>query len=51
MITDEPTDIKTFEEYGFRFDIEENFLDDKSKFVSQSAPKAQLPDTDRIWLL
>jgi hypothetical protein len=22
--------VKTFEEYGLRFDIEENFLDDKS---------------------
>ena len=30
MISDEPTDGKTFEEYGLRFDIEENFLDDKS---------------------
>jgi hypothetical protein len=30
VISDEPTDMKTFEEYGRRFDIEENFLDDKS---------------------
>ena len=30
MLSDEPTDVKTFEEYGLRFDIEENFLDDKS---------------------
>src|SRR5262249_25631083 len=30
VISDEPTDGKTFEEYGLRFDIEENFLDDKS---------------------
>ena len=30
MLSDEPTDGKTFEEYGLRFDIEENFLDDKS---------------------
>src|SRR3989442_4108290 len=30
VISDEPTDLKTFEEYGLRFDIEENFLDDKS---------------------
>jgi hypothetical protein len=30
VVSDEPTDLKTFEEYGLRFDIEENFLDDKS---------------------
>ena len=29
-MSDEPTESKTFEEYGVRFDIEENFLDDKS---------------------
>ena len=30
IVSDEPTAAKTFEEYGLRFDIEENFLDDKS---------------------
>lgn len=30
IVSDEPTDINTFHEYGLRFDIEENFLDDKS---------------------
>ncbi len=30
VLSDEPTNGKTFEEYGLRFDIEENFLDDKS---------------------
>jgi len=30
VVSDEPTDMKTFEEYGWRFDIEENFLDDQS---------------------
>ena len=30
VISDEPTDMTTFTEYGERFDIEENFLDDKS---------------------
>jgi hypothetical protein len=29
-VSDEPTDLVTFDEYGLRFDIEENFLDDKS---------------------
>ena len=30
VVSDEPTDQDTFAEYGQRFDIEENFLDDKS---------------------
>jgi hypothetical protein len=30
VVSDEPTTATTFEEYGWRFDIEENFLDDKS---------------------
>jgi len=30
IVSDESTDIHTFQEYGLRFDIEENFLDDKS---------------------
>jgi Transposase DDE domain len=30
VISDEAADVKTLEEYGLRFDIEENFLDDKS---------------------
>ena len=30
VVSDEPTDAGTFWEYGLRFDIEENFLDDKS---------------------
>jgi len=30
VISDEAAELKMFEEYGLRFDIEENFLDDKS---------------------
>lgn len=30
IVSDQPTELTTFEEYGLRFDIEENFLDDKS---------------------
>ena len=30
MISDEPTAVQTVEEYGLRFDSEENFLDDTS---------------------
>jgi len=30
IVSDEPVSLETFQEYGLRFDIEENFLDDKS---------------------
>jgi hypothetical protein len=30
ILSDEPTSLKTLDEFGLRFDIEENFLDDKS---------------------
>ena len=30
ILSDDPTDLRTFDEYGLRFDLEENFLDDKS---------------------
>ena len=30
VVSDEPTEVKTFEEYRRRFDLEENFLEDKS---------------------
>ncbi len=30
IVSDEPTTLQTLREYGLRFDIEENFLDDKS---------------------
>jgi Transposase DDE domain len=30
VISDEPTEVQSLQEYGLRFDIEENFLDDKS---------------------
>jgi hypothetical protein len=30
VVSDEPTNLTTMDEYGLRFDIEENFLDDKS---------------------
>jgi hypothetical protein len=30
IVSDEPTDLHTLDEYGLRFDLEENFLDDKS---------------------
>jgi hypothetical protein len=30
IVSDEPTDLTTLDDYGCRFDLEENFLDDKS---------------------
>lgn len=30
ILSDDPTSLHTFDEYGLRFDLEENFLDDKS---------------------
>jgi hypothetical protein len=30
VVSDEPTEVETLKEYGLRFDVEENFLDDKS---------------------
>jgi len=30
FVSDEPTGLTTLEDFGLRFDIEENFLDDKS---------------------
>ncbi len=30
IVSDDPTNLHTFDDYGLRFDLEENFLDDKS---------------------
>jgi hypothetical protein len=39
VVSDEPADVSTFDEYGLRFDIEENFLDDKSNGFQVEASK------------
>jgi hypothetical protein len=44
VISDEAADLKTFEEYGLRFDIEENFLDDKSALF-----RFQLTVSTNLW--
>ena len=36
IVSDEPTSLQTFREYGERFDIEEEFLDEKSNGLSFS---------------
>src|SRR5690606_2035523 len=46
IVSDEPVDLETFDEYGLRFDIEENFLDDKSAGFQLEA--SQLEDSQAI---
>lgn len=46
IVSDEPVGLETFEEYGRRFDIEENFLDDKSAGFQLEA--SQLEDSQSI---
>ena len=46
IVSDEPVDLNTFDEYGLRFDIEENFLDDKSAGFQLEA--SQLADAQAI---
>jgi hypothetical protein len=43
VISDEPTSLETFREYGLRFDIEENFLDDKSNGFQLEASLIRSP--------
>jgi len=52
VLSDEPTASKTFEEYGLRFDIEENFLDDKSNgFQLESSLIRSAPALTRLCLV
>jgi len=46
IISDEPTDLETFHEYGLRSDIEENFLDDKSNAFQ--VQKSEVRSTDGL---
>ncbi|WP_407542627.1 hypothetical protein Q0M94_21105 (plasmid) [Deinococcus radiomollis] len=39
VVSDEPTSVKTFAEYGERFQIEQGFLDDKSGFFGLEASR------------
>jgi hypothetical protein len=43
VISDEPTHLHTFDEYGLRFDIEENFLDDKSNGFQLESSQLRSP--------
>ena len=52
VLSDEPTASKTFEEYGLRFEIEENFLDDKSNgFQLESSLIRSAPALTRLCLV
>ena len=60
IVSDEPTSLKTFEEYGLRFDIEENFWDDHSSGwnIQKSEPRDVCPKgyrsayaLSRLWLI
>ena len=52
VLSDEPTDVTTLTEYGLRFDIEENFLDDKSNgFQLESSLIRSAPALTRLCLL
>lgn len=52
IVSDEPTSIKTFTEYGLRFDIEENFLDDKSNGFDVEASRLDDPAAlERLFLV
>jgi hypothetical protein len=52
VLSDEPTDMKTFQEYGLRFEIEANFLDDKSNgFPLESSLIRSAPALTRLCLV
>lgn len=52
VISDEPAEVQTLQEYGLRFDIEENFLDDKSQgFQLESSLIRSAKALERLCLL
>ena len=52
MVSDEPTDLYTFDEYGLRFDIEETFLDEKSGGFQLDSSELVTPDAlERLVLI
>ena len=46
VVSDQPTDLHTFDEYGLRFDLEEDFLDDKSAGFQIEA--SEIRDADML---
>src|SRR5215216_6437684 len=52
ILSDEPTSLKTLDEFGLRFDIEENFLDDKSAGFQVQTSEVQTPEAlERLFLI
>lgn len=52
LVSDEFTDLTTFDEYGLRFDLEENFLDDKSNGFQVEASRLDTPAAlERLFLV
>jgi hypothetical protein len=52
IVSDEKTTLKTFEEYGLRFDIEENFLDDQSNgWNVQRSQIRSVCALSRLWFI
>jgi hypothetical protein len=52
LVSDEFTDLTTFDEYGLRFDLEENFLDDKSNGFQVEATRLNTPAAlERLFLV
>ncbi|ASC72880.1 hypothetical protein XM38_038400 [Halomicronema hongdechloris C2206] len=52
IVSDEPTSLKTFEEYGLRFDIEETFLDEQSNgWNVQQSELRSVCALSRLWFI
>ncbi len=52
LVSDDDTDLTTFDEYGLRFDLEENFLDDKSNGFQVEASRLDTPAAlERLFLV
>lgn len=52
IVSDEPTDLATFDDFGLRFDIEENFLDDKSNgFQVEASRQRSEAALERLFLV
>jgi hypothetical protein len=52
IASDEETNLQTFQEYGLRFDVEENFLDDQSNgWNVQKSELRSAPALSRLWFI
>ena len=52
IVSDEPTNVQTLDEFALRFDIEENFLDDKSGGFQVQTNELQTPEAlERLFLI